>query len=145
MRYDSQPAGNIPLYCNGYQPIFPTLAMSLSIVHSTQTVECDSVLRPVRFPSDSAPRTGKRFSSHGRGNPYSAHQRLPNKPGWDWENAGRETLRLFSGGFPICWPGTPPRAVQCWLPSRSPINVKHSLGKGEVVSSILTGSTRIIL
>jgi hypothetical protein len=50
MRYDSQPAGNIPLYCNGYQPIFPTLAMSRSIMHSAQTVECDSVLRPGSIP-----------------------------------------------------------------------------------------------
>jgi hypothetical protein len=24
---------------------------------------------------------------------------------------GRETLRLFSSGILICWPGTPPRAI----------------------------------
>src|SRR5262249_12305981 len=113
MRYDSQPAGNIPLYCNGYQPIFPTLAMSLSIVHSAQTVECDSVLRPVRFPSDSAPRTGKRFSSHGRGNPHSAHQRLPNKPGWGLGKRRPGNAQTFFGriSYMLAWDSAPGRTV----------------------------------
>ena len=73
MSYDSQPAGNIPLNCNRYQPSFPTLAMSLSIMHSAQTVECGSLLRPGSIP------IAARFccsDSHGRGcrfNPYIAH------------------------------------------------------------------------
>jgi hypothetical protein len=46
MGYRFQPAESIPLSYNSYRPGFPTLAMSLSIMRSAQTVECGSLLRP---------------------------------------------------------------------------------------------------
>jgi hypothetical protein len=61
MSYDSQPAGNIPLNCNRYQPGFPTLATSVSIkpLRSNGRVWfpcCDGV----RFPSRPVLQIGKR-------------------------------------------------------------------------------------
>src|SRR6516162_9235928 len=57
--------------------------------------------------------------------------------------AGRETLRLFPGKF--LYPGLGLRPRGLGITRRHGARrsvVEHSLGKGEVVSSILTGSTR---
>jgi hypothetical protein len=74
----SQPLKNLPLNYISYQTVFPTLAKSLSIMHSAQMVERGSLfasggLIPSRRFCCSDRRA---FLSHGRGrrfNPYSAH------------------------------------------------------------------------